>query len=1725
MSDMARARGGRKEAGGEADPEQHVPELETGSPQGQDRAGLLEEALRRLYLERVLACTPDAIVALDGQNRIREWNAGAEKLFGHSRAETHGRDLDELIAAPDDEMYCQATDLTRRVLRGETVPSIETVRYRRDGSPVEVSVAGSPILIGNELVGAVAVYTDITERKQAERALLESEERNRTLVENIPVGVYRTTPGPQGRILMANPAFLLMFGIPSAAYLAQLQVSDLYQHPEARHAFSEMVSSQGSVTGWELALVRLDGTPIWGSVTAKAVCDPETGEVAFFDCTIEDITLRKRRAEIQALLYRIASAAQMEREEDALFWAVRRELGAVMDTTNFFVVLYDGQTDTLSMPFFVDERDHFPTFPAGKTLTARVIRSNRPLLVTRDEIEALHRAGDLELFGTVSEVWLGVPLEAGGEVVGALVVQSYQDKDAFGQEEQEILEFVSSQIGLAVERLRAEQELRQLKEFNEGLVQSMAEGIAVQDAEGYFTFLNPAASALLGYQPEELVGKYWASVVPPDQQPIVQAADSRRLTGAADRYVVELLRRDGQRFPVLISGSPRFAPETGEFDGTVAVFTDIGEQVRAEAALAQRAREMAALYETTLEISAQRDLATLLKAIVERATGLLNTPMGALYLVPPGFEDLVLVVGHNLPSKYVGTILHPGEGLSGRVAQSGDPLIVTDYRIWEGRAEVYEGEPFRRVLGVPLKIGERVIGVINITDNQSMEPFGPDEVRLASLFADQAAIALENARLLQAEREQRELAEALRQATASVSSSLDLDQIMDQILEQVGRVIPCDAVDICLVDADQARVVRGRGHEAFGQPVKGLVLPLDQTHNLRHMLETGQPLVIPDTEAYPGWLSMPETPWVRSHAAAPIRARDRIIGFLNVNSATPGFFGQEHGDRLSAFADQASLALSNAELFRIVEQGKRDWEATFDAMPDPVILVDGQNRIVRANRAFADLAERPVTEVVGTPYGTTIDRPGCPEEQSRLERILDLGQSDTCLHCHGDRIFEVKATPVWGLAASELEPAVRAVYAMRDVTERKRAEEETQRRNRELALLNRVIAAAAARQPLETILARICEEVGLAFVVPRAAVILFDGEKREGTIVAEYGAGGEPSVLGQTVELVANPAVDYLLEHRAALFVPDLEADVRPAARHNVVPGAAPASWLLLPLVVEEEVVGGLEIHVGEPGSWLDDEVDLAQRVADQASSALGRARLEETQRRLGAAVEQAAEAVAITDTGSTVLYANPAFEQITGLSRTGVIGQTMREFGGGDSGARPYAEIWDALAHDPNWQGRVTSARPDGQTYVVDLNVSPVRSQAGETINYVCTMRDVTREVQLEEQFRQAQKMEALGRLAGGIAHDFNNLLTVIHLSTRLLERQLRSEDPLWEHVQHIRHAGEQAAKLTKQLLSFSRREVIDPKVLDIGRLVGDLSRMLQRIIGEDIELVTHLADDLWPVKAGLAQMEQVIMNLVVNARDAMPAGGTLRIETSNVTLDRAYAALHVDASPGDYVLLAVSDTGEGMSDGVKAHLFEPFFTTKERGQGTGLGLSTVFGIVKQNEGHIEVESRLGQGTSFKIYMPRSREETAVLAARSLGGLGAPPPSARRVLVVEDDASVRRLAVRVLQSHGYGVLEASSGEQALEISAMEERPIDLLITDIVMPRMNGPALAKQLQEERPELAVLYISGYADDAIGPQTSLGLNAVFLPKPFTVDDLVYKVRASLEGGEDRARPAQG
>ena len=441
------------------------------------------------------------------------------------------------------------------------------------------------------------------------------------------------------------------------------------------------------------------------------------------------------------------------------------------------------------------------------------------------------------------------------------------------------------------------------------------------------------------------------------------------------------------------------------------------------------------------------------------------------------------------------------------------------------------------------------------------------------------------------------------------------------------------------------------------------------------------------------------------------------------------------------------------------------------------------------------------------------------------------------------------------------------------------------------------------------------------------------------------------------------------------------------------------------------------------------------------------------------------------------------------------------------------HAEFWSRLRKEGSIVALEGQARrKDGTPVWVIQNVSLLSDESGEE-TLLGTVFDVTERRRLEEQLLQSQKMEAVGRLAGGIAHDFNNLLTAIAGYSDLLLSDLPENDPRRESAVEIREAGRRAAGLTQQLLAFSRRQVLEPRVLDLNAVISSMEKMLRRVIGEDIELTTALDPDLWRTMADPGQIEQAIVNLAVNARDAMPRGGRLTLETANVTLDEKFAAAYATVQPGPHVMLAVSDTGVGMDAALQTRLFEPFFTTKERGKGTGLGLSTTYGIVKQSGGSIWVYSEPGLGTTFKIYLPRCEEELEGVEREAPPAPLSTRSGSETVLLVEDEAEVRRLVDRLLRMQGYAVLPAATPAEAVAAARASGR-IDLLVTDVIMPGMNGRELANLLASECPRLRVLYMSGYTDAAIAHQGILPPGTAFLSKPFTPDALARKVREVLD-----------
>jgi len=496
-------------------------------------------------------------------------------------------------------------------------------------------------------------------------------------------------------------------------------------------------------------------------------------------------------------------------------------------------------------------------------------------------------------------------------------------------------------------------------------------------------------------------------------------------------------------------------------------------------------------------------------------------------------------------------------------------------------------------------------------------------------------------------------------------------------------------------------------------------------------------------------------------------------------------------------------------------------------------------------------------------------------------------------------------------------------------------------------------------------------------------------------------------------------------------------------------------------------------------------------------------------------AIATMVQGLVITDPNepdNPMIYVNDSFLKMTGYERREVIGRNCRFLQGPETDPESVARIREAIRQERPCLVDLLNYRKDGSRFWNGLSISPIRDRAGRLTHFVGVQTDVSPLKLMERQFHQSQKMEAIGQLAGGVAHDFNNLLTIISGYSELILETLTSDDPNRQAIEEIGHAGKRAEGLTRQLLFFSRRAVLEPKVLDLNEVVREAKKLLRRTIGEDIVFTARLDPTISRVRADRGQMGQVLMNLVINARDAMYQGGELTIETADVRLDGAYTAEHPECRPGRYVMLAVGDNGSGMTPEVQARVFEPFFTTKLPGMGTGLGLATVHGIVEQSGGSIDIHSELGRGTIFKIYLPvvdasvQTGEDDRV-AEQTDGGR-------ETILLVEDDDAVRKIARISLENRGYAVLQADGGREALEIADRHPSRIDLLVTDLVMPEMSGRELAEKLCSLYPELRVLYQSGYTEDTVVRHGILQAQVAFLQKPYTPLSLATKVREVLD-----------
>jgi PAS domain S-box-containing protein len=790
---------------------------------------------------------------------------------------------------------------------------------------------------------------------------------------------------------------------------------------------------------------------------------------------------------------------------------------------------------------------------------------------------------------------------------------------------------------------------------------------------------------------------------------------------------------------------------------------------------------------------------------------------------------------------------------------------------------------------------------------------------------------------------------------------------------------------------------------------------------------------------------------------------------------------------------------------KLLEIRRQYLEQLFQNSPDPLLLLDSSFQTVCVNQEFQRMFGYEAAQILGESIDALIFPPHRAAEAQWIAQCLQRGERlslETQRRCKDGSLLDVSVSTgpliVDGRAA-----AFYAIY--RDISERKRAEALS-------SALYRIAEKASAVHDLQQFYAAIHGVVDELVCARNFCIGIYDHESQLLNFpyfVDEREAAPAPAKL-------ASGLAEYVIRTGEPLLcTPERmrEMEKRGEVQYS---GATLLDWLGIPLQVNSHAFGVLAVRsYSEAIRFRERDKEALSLIARQLAAAIDHKRnelaLRRSEVRYRSLVQTAVYGIYRSSLEGQFLDVNPALIGMLGYnSAREVLALNPQTDVFLDAGE--YSRLVDEFRRTGRMDGfEVRWKRKDGGAITVRISGRAVAGGDAPADVLEAIAEDITERRVLEDQFRQAQKMEAVGRLAGGIAHDFNNLLMVVSGYTEVLLDQLTPDHPLHAKAEAIQQASDRATTLTRQLLAFSRKQLLELKVIDVNAIVEDMERLLRPLIGEDIELTTSLATSVGCTRADAGQLEQVIMNLVVNAKDAMPSGGKICIRTASVILDDSYRPENTFIKHGPYVMISVSDTGQGMDRETQARIFEPFFTTKEKGKGTGLGLSTVYGIIKQSGGYVFVQSELGRGTVFTIYFPRvdepSEADSAVAVSFAAAG------GSETILLVEDEESVRQLVRETLESRGYRVLESENGNAGLALAANHPDIIHLVVTDVVMPSLSGHELVQQLLPARPGIKVLYLSGYAEDAFANPLPAEGQKAFLQKPFTLQNLSRKVREVL------------
>ncbi|MCU1311711.1 MAG: multi-sensor hybrid histidine kinase [Candidatus Angelobacter sp.] len=1173
------------------------------------------------------------------------------------------------------------------------------------------------------------------------------------------------------------------------------------------------------------------------------------------------------------------------------------------------------------------------------------------------------------------------------------------------------------------ERKRAEQALAQSEQLFRTVIENSSDVISVLNTNGIIQYESPSLERLMGFKPQELVGKGGFDLVHPDDRELIVGKFKRRLSrnAAVTPTELRLLHKDGHWMS--FEAVSNLLYENGQVSGMLVSFRDIADRIRQQAELRVSEERFRQLFE--------RNMAGVFRCTTDGKFVACN-------------EAFAHIFGYDSPEELEG--------------QSSWQLSVDEGR---RKAFIARLRKEKQITDLEDQLLRKDGAIIWVLENVAILPATDSQPEMfEGTLIDITERKRTESKMKVSEERYRQLFErnlAGVYVSTLAGELLDCNDSFAHIYGYASReeVLEVPALDFYIAEEDRSKFME--------RLCESKVLTNVETLSRR---KDGAAIWVLENVAL-----------IEGNSDAPDTIQGTLVDITERKYAEQALIESE--SKFRAVADTASSA----------------------------IYIHNNQRFLYVNRACEEISGYTSQELMKmNPFDLVF-----PADQ-------DLVVSRAKLRVHGDstpdryeyRILVKNKEVRWvDFSASTIqfggEDAI--IGTAFDITERKRVEQMQ-------AALYRIAERANAAEDLGEFFAAAHHIIGELIHAKNFYIALFDAETKQ--LTYPYYADEQDSAPVGAFPL-GKGLTEYVLRlNRPVLMTPELMEQLKAEGEVDLV-GSMFVDWIGAPLKSGNQTFGVIVTQTySQDVRYGENELDVLNFVSQHLASAILRKRNEEalrdSEQRHRSIVQSAVYGIYRSSTDDTFLEVNPAIVNMLAYdSAAEVLALSLSRDVYADENER--VRLIQQYGREDRLENiEVKWKRKDGKPITVRLSGHAVKNPQGEVEGFEMITEDVTERRALEEQLRQSQKMEAVGRLAGGVAHDFNNLLTVIKGYSELMLDELKEADPLRSEVEEIKKAADRAAGLTRQLLAFSRQQVLAPKVLDLNSVVGNMDKLLKRLLGEDISLYTVLEHGVGRVKADPGQVEQVIMNLAVNARDAMPRGGKLTVETANVDLDESYAHEHMGSKPGRYVMLAVSDTGSGMTQQVRQRIFEPFFTTTELGKGTGLGLSTVYGIVKQSDGYIWVYSEVGLGTSFKVYLPRVDAPAELGEHRPLSK--AAYRGSETVLLVEDEDGVRALVRQVLHKHGYTVLEARHGGEALLHCERHRGKIELLLTDVVLEQMSGTELSARLAPIRPDMKVLYISGYTDDAIVHHGVLNQGTHFLQKPFTTEALAKKIRHVLD-----------